>query len=128
MASGTVVCGCGCGCAGCACRDAAAAKLEADRDAAERRATEAELGWAAERRKGEDAEARCQAAIDRLEFTEPMYGTVRARYEELYAAHRDLREEHGELKAEHASLGEAFGLVKRQAERSIALESENEAL
>ena len=50
----------------------------------------------------------------------PIRGAVRA--------HQDLRKEHGELKTERASLGEAFGMVKRQAGWAIALESENAEL
>ena len=128
MASRSVVCGCGCGCAGCAGRDAAFAELEADRDAAVRRAEAAEHGFAAERRTREEAEARLQAAIDRNEFVEPMYGTLRVRYAELYAAHQDFLKKHGDLEAEHASLFEVHDVVKRQAARTVELESDNEAL
>ena len=93
------------GCAGFAGRDAAIARLEAAL---------------------EDSEAGRQAAVDRLEFVEPMYGTVRARYEELYALHRDIRGKCAELKADYASLDELFGVVKRQAARAVGLESERD--
>ena len=102
--------GCGsgaAGCAGCASRDAVIARLEAAL---------------------EESERGRQAAVDRLEFVEPMYGTVRARYEELYALHRDIRGKCAELKADYASLDELFGVVKRQAARAVGLESERDEL
>lgn len=128
MGAGAGTCQRGAGCAGCAERDAAIARIEADRDAAERRAAEALCAVAFEREGREDAESRLQAATDRIEFVEPMYATVRSRYEELRGQYADLRAECRDLEDEKASLGESLALAKREAARAVALEARNGVL
>ena len=126
--AGAETCRCGAECAGCAGRAAAMAQLEAERDAAVRRAAETSCALVFEREERENAEASLLTATDRLEFVGPMYAVVRARYEELYGMYGDLSRRHGELGAEKAALEELFGLVKRQAARTVALEARNAEL
>lgn len=83
---------------------------------------------ALERRGREATEARLQEATDRLEFVEPMYAAVRARYEELYGQYGAISKRCVELEGENAEIGGSLALVKRQAARAVALETRNAEL
>ena len=65
------------GCGGCTECDAAIAQIEADGDAAERRAAEAPRALVFEREGRDAAVTRLWAATDRLEIVEPMCAAVR---------------------------------------------------
>ena len=116
------------GCACCAGRSAVIAQLEAERAAAARSAADLSCALARERKEREAAELRLQRAVDRLEFVEPMYATVRTRYEELYGQHADLSRMYGEAEGEKAALARSLDAVKMQAALAVSLESENAGL
>ena len=103
------------------------AQIRAERDAAVRRAAETSCALVFEREERENAEASPRAATDRLEFVEPMHAAVRGSYEELRGVCVDLSRRHGELESK-AAIDESFGLVKRQAARTVALEARNAEL